>query len=135
MKSNIGLSIGVVLLTSPAIASDDNVLSTPPMYPGNSIQCLAANIGNRTVKLLIEMVDQDGGVPFNETCQLPPGAINAGGAQCAVLEGAPRVGWCRFTVTFGSTQDIRASICSIDDNLGAGAAPSCLSAQANDSRR
>jgi hypothetical protein len=33
---------------------------------------------------------------------------------------------------FGHKQDIRASICSIDDNLGVGAAPSCLSAQAND---
>jgi hypothetical protein len=131
MRNIIGLSMGAVLLTSPAIA-DDNVLATPPMHPGTSIECFAANIGNKTVRLLIEMVDQNGAVPFNEMCQLPPGTINAGGALCAALEGAPTIGWCRFTVTSGSTQDIRASICSIDDNLGVGASPSCLSAQASD---
>jgi hypothetical protein len=37
-------------------------LSTPPMHPGTSIECFASNISSRTVKLLIEMVDQDGGV-------------------------------------------------------------------------
>ena len=31
--------------------------------------------------------------------------------------------------TFGNKRDVRATICSLDINLGIGAAPSCLSAQ------
>ena len=129
MKKITGLVIAAVLLSSPAIADDDNVLSTPPMYPGNSLQCIAANVGRTAVNLLIQMYDQNGDVPFSEICQLPPGTINVGGDLCAILQGAPNAGWCKLTVTFGRTRDVRATICSIDSNLGIGAAPSCLSAQ------
>jgi hypothetical protein len=129
----IVLALGVTILSSPVAADDDNFLSTPPMHPGNTLECIAANVGKRPVNLLIELFDENGNVPFSETCQLPPGAINFGGQQCALLGGAPNAGWCKFTVTFGNKRDIRATICSLDINLGIGAAPSCLPAQSSES--
>ena len=126
----IALSLGVAILSFPAAAADDeNVLSTPPMFPGNTLDCIAANVGKRQVNLTIELFDENGNVPFSENCQLPPGAINFGGQQCGLLGGAPNAGWCKFTVTFGNKRDVRATICSLDINLGIGAAPTCLTAQ------
>jgi hypothetical protein len=131
MKRIAGLSIIAMLLSTPATAEDDNVLSTPPMFPGNQLQCLVANVGKTPVSLLIELFDQNGDVAFSGNCRLPPNAIDypPPTAQCAFIAGAPAAGWCKFTVTFGKKRDLRAAICSIDINLGPGAAPSCLSAQ------
>jgi hypothetical protein len=133
MRKIIELSIAVILLSSPAIADDaDQVLSTPPMFPGTTMACVAANVGKTPVNLRIEMFDETKGTaPFSEVCQLPPGTGNFGGSLCGTLDGAPPAGWCKFTVTFGQAQNIRAAICSLDTNLGLGAAPSCLSAERN----
>lgn len=126
---SIALAFGAVVISLPVLADNDNVLSTPPMHPGNTMKCIAANIGKAPINLLIQLYDENGSVPFSETCQLPPGAINFGGNQCAVLDGAPRAGWCKFTVTYGKKENVRAAICSIDVELGFGAAPSCLPAR------
>jgi hypothetical protein len=125
----IALALAATVLSSPAVADDENVLSTPPMHPGNTLECIAANVGKTPVNLLIQLFDENGNVPFSENCQLPPGAINFGGQQCGLLGGAPNAGWCKFTLTFGRKESVRATICSLDINLGIGAAPSCLPAQ------
>jgi hypothetical protein len=105
-------------------------LSTPPLTVGTSLDCIAANIGTTPVTLNIELHDMNGEVAFNQTCKLPPGAVNAGGSQCSIIEGAPLfVGYCTFKVTNGSKQDIRAAILSQDVNLGTGGLSAALPAQ------
>ena len=123
----IKLSIAVALLSSPAIAQ---VLVTPPMFPGNLLVCVAANTGTTPINLTIEMIDAtNGSVAFRDDCTLPPGTGNFGGDLCKVTQGAPRAGWCKFTTTFGKTENLRAAICSVNvNNVGLPAAPSCLSA-------
>jgi hypothetical protein len=120
-------------LFTPAVVSADemeNSLSTPPLTVGTSVSCIAANIGKTPVTLDIELHDMNGAVAFNQTCRLPPGAVNAGGRQCSILEGAPLfVGYCTFKVINGNKQDIRAAILSQDVNPGAGGLSAALSAQ------
>jgi hypothetical protein len=129
MKNVIGLSIAAILLSLPAFA-DDNVLSTPPLTLGTSLVCLASNVGKRPVTLVIELHDVNGTVVASEKCKLPPGAVNAGGEQCAVVEAAPEgfVGYCTFAVDIGTKQDIRAAILAQNVNQGIGAIPTALSA-------
>jgi hypothetical protein len=131
MKHIAGLSIAVALLSFPAIADDDNVLSTPPLTLGTSLVCLAANVGKTLVALEIALHDVNGTVVTSENCRLPPGAVNAGGQQCAAVEAAPEgfVGYCTFTVKIGKKQDIRAAILAQNANQGIGAIPSALPAQ------
>jgi hypothetical protein len=131
MKNLTGLSIAAILLSSPAIADDDNVLSTPPLTLGTSLVCLAANVGKRPVTLVVELHDVNGAVVASENCKLPPGAVNAGGQQCSAVEAAPEgfVGYCTFTVSIGAKQDIRAAILAQDANQGIGAMPTALSAR------
>jgi hypothetical protein len=131
MKNIAGLSIAAILLSSPAIADDDNVLSTPPLTLGTSLVCLAANVGKTLVALDIELHDVNGTVVTSESCRLPPGAVNAGGQQCSAVEAAPAgfVGYCTFTVKIGRKQDIRAAILAQDANQGIGAIPTALPAR------
>jgi hypothetical protein len=108
----------------------ENSLSTPPLTVGTSLDCIAANIGRTPVTLIIELHDMNGEVAFNQTCRLPPGAVNAGGRQCSIIEGAPLfVGYCTFKVTNGDKRDIRAAILSQDANLGTGGLSAALPAQ------
>ena len=129
MKNIIGLSIAAILLSLPAFA-DDNVLSTPPLTLGTSLVCLASNVGKRPVTLVIELHDVNGTVVASEKCKLPPGAVNAGGEQCAAVEAAPEgfVGYCTFAVDIGTKQDIRAAILAQNVNQDIGAIPTALSA-------
>jgi hypothetical protein len=131
MKHIAGLTIAALLLSSPAIADDDNVLSTPPLTLGTSLVCLAANVGKTRVALEIELHDVNGTVVASEDCRLPPGAVNAGGQQCSAVEAAPEgfVGYCTFTVKIGKKEDIRAAILAQNANQGIGAIPSALPAQ------
>ena len=131
MKNIAGLSIAAILLSSPAIADDHNVLSTPPLTLGTSLVCLAANVGNTPVTLIIDLHDVNGTVVASESCKLPPGAVNAGGSQCAAVEAAPEgfVGYCTFTVNIGRKENIRAAILAQNANQGIGAIPSALPAQ------
>jgi hypothetical protein len=112
------------LFTPTVVRANDegreNSLSTPPLTVGTSLNCIAANIGKTPVTLNIEMHDTNGAVTNSETCTLPSGAVNAGGSQCAIVDGAPLfVGYCTFEVTQGNKRDIRAAILSQDANLGA----------------
>jgi hypothetical protein len=112
-------------LSTPTVvrANDEgreNSLSTPPLTVGTSLNCIAANIGKVPVTLNIEMHDMNGAVTNSGTCSLPSGAVNAGGSQCSIVDGAPLfVGYCTFEVTSGNKRDIRAAILSQDANLGA----------------
>jgi hypothetical protein len=131
MRTIIKLSTAVALLSSPAIADDDlQVLVTPPMFPGNFLVCEAVNVGTTPINLTVEMIDAtNGSVIFRNDCSLPPGAGNFGGDLCNITQGAPRAGWCKFTTTFGRTQNLRAAICSVNaGSNGFAAAQACLSA-------
>jgi hypothetical protein len=44
------------------------------MHPGTSLECFAANVRKANMHVLIELVDQNGNVAFNESCQLSPSA-------------------------------------------------------------
>jgi hypothetical protein len=131
MKHIAGLSIAAILLSSPAIADDDNVLSTPPLTLGTSLVCLAANVGKTLVTLDIALHDVNGAIVTSESCRLPPGAVDAGGQQCSAVEAAPEgfVGYCTFTIKIGKKRDIRAAILAQNANAGIGAIPSALPAQ------
>jgi hypothetical protein len=111
--------------------SSSNSLSTPPLTLGTSLVCIAANVGKSPSTLDIELHDVNGTVVVSERCTLPPGAVNAGGSQCSVVEAAPAgfVGYCTFNVIHGSKQHIRAAILSNNVNLGIGAQPTALPAQ------
>jgi hypothetical protein len=111
--------------------SSSTSLSTPPLTIGTSLVCIAANVGKTPLTLDIELHDVNGTVVVSQRCALPPGAVNAGGSQCSVVEGAPAgfVGYCTFTVIHGSKQHIRAAILSQNANLGIGAQPAALPAQ------
>jgi len=111
--------------------SSSNSLSTPPLTLGTSLVCIAANVGKIPSTLDIELHDVNGTVVAGQRCTLPPGAVNAGGSQCSVVEAAPAgfVGYCTFTVIHGSKQHIRAAILSHNVNLGLGAQPTALPAQ------
>ena len=111
--------------------SSSTSLSTPPLTLGTSLNCIAANVGKTAVTLDIELHDVNGTVVGSQRCTLPPGAVNAGGSQCSVVDGAPAgfVGYCTFTVIHGSKQEIRAAILSQNANLGLGAQPTALPAQ------
>lgn len=106
-------------------------LSTPPLTLGTSFVCIAANVGKTPLTLDIELHDVNGTVVVSERCTLPAGAVNAGGTQCAAVEGAPAgfVGYCTFAVIHGSKQQVRAAILSQNANLGLGAQPAALAAQ------
>lgn len=72
----------------------------------------------------------NGAVASNQACNLPPGAVNYGGSQCAVTEGAPLfVGYCTFKVKTGDKRDIRAAILSQDANLGTGGLSAAIPAE------
>jgi hypothetical protein len=111
--------------------SSSNSLSTPPLTLGTSLVCLAANVGKTQATLDIELHDVNGTVVAAERCTLPPGAVNAGGSQCAAVQAAPAgfVGYCTFTLLQGSKQHIRAAILSQNANAGVGAQPVALAAQ------
>jgi hypothetical protein len=111
--------------------SSSNSLATPPLTLGTSLVCIAANIGKVPLTLDIELHDVNGTAVVSQRCTLPPGAVNAGGSQCSVVEGAPAgfVGYCTFTAIHGSKQHIRAAILSQNVNLGIGAQPTALAAQ------
>jgi len=107
-------------------------LATPPLTLGTSLACVAANVGTKQATLDIEMHDTDGTVIASQRCTLPPGAINFGGTQCAVLQAAPlpgRVGYCTFTVLQGQKKYIRAAIMSHNSNQGLGNVPAALAAE------
>jgi hypothetical protein len=64
-------------------------LSTPLLTLGTSLVCIAANVGKTPLTLGNELHDVNGTVVVSQRCTLPTGAVNAGGNQCSVLEGAP----------------------------------------------
>ena len=106
-------------------------LATPPLTLGTSLACVAANVGPKQATLDIEMHDTNGAVIASDRCTLPPGAINFGGSQCAVLQAAPpgMVGYCTFTVLQGQKKNIRAAIMSHNSNQGPGNVPAALAAE------
>jgi hypothetical protein len=118
-------------MVSSGHADEGDTLSTPPLTLGTSLNCIAANVGKTPLTLDIELHDVNGTVFGSQRCTLPPGAVNAGGSQCAIVDGAPAgfVGYCTFTVVHGSKQNVRAAILSQNYNLGLGAQPSALAAQ------
>ncbi len=128
----VAISPLMIAISPGANADEDsNVLSTPPLTLGTSLVCIAANVGKTPVIVDIELHDVNGAVPFSERCTLPPGAVNAGGIQCSVVEGAPEgfVGYCTFTVEMGDKQHIRAAILSQNANEGIGHVPAALPAR------
>lgn len=110
--------------------SPHDTLATPPLTLGTSLACIAANVGRKQATLDIELHDVNGTAVAAQRCTLPPGAVNAGGSQCSIVEAAPAgfVGYCTFTVLRGNTNDIRAAILSSNANLGPGAQPTALAA-------
>lgn len=108
-----------------------NSLSTPPLTLGTSLSCIAANVSLKQVTLDIELHDVNGTVVAAQRCTLPPGAVNAGGSQCAVVQAAPAgfVGYCTFTVIQGQKKNIRAAILSHNSNQGLGNVPAALPAE------
>ncbi len=91
-KSHIFLSLALVLGMTTAVHADS--LFTPPIVAqgGNYIECVAANVGNKTRDLTVEMYDSEGTIVGSQPFAIAPGQSRgfslpgtAGGLRCGFI--------------------------------------------------
>jgi hypothetical protein len=78
--------------------------------PTTGINCALANVGKKSLDVLVEVLDGTGGTPASSTESLVPG--NSGG-EAHFAQG---FFYCRFTFK-GSNKQLRATAQAIDGNF------------------
>jgi hypothetical protein len=102
------LLAGCVLIAVNASAV--TVLSTPSVTSPTSggLTCRAVDVGSNPVTVTVDLIASGSGtVVVTTNCTLTTSQ------QCFVFtSGSPSVGYCKFTVSAGSSKDLRAAISS-----------------------
>ena len=101
--------IAATVLGSVSLVRAESVLTTPPMYrPGTPLACLIVNAGKGEVTGWIDVVSNTGDVYVGPTgFALGPNTIASNAASAS----GPFVLYCRFTLTKGSKNAVRAQAC------------------------
>src|SRR4030095_11645565 len=106
--------LGILLLTAVALVGTAQaaavVLTTPPVL-GDRVTCLIANAGSKSITVTIDLV---GSTTVNLATDT---AIEAGGFA-AFGAGDDDLAYCRFAITQGNPQGVRAAACGVVVSLG-----------------
>jgi len=107
--------LGILLLTAAAFIETAQaagvVLTTPPML-GDRVTCLLANAGSRSVTVTVDLVGSSGAINLATDTVIDAGGFAAWGA------GDDDIAYCRFAITQGAAQSVRASACGVILSLG-----------------
>ena len=114
---SLALSLGLILGRVGVAPAAQQVLSTAPVV-GDQVGCVVTNVGSADVGLIIDVVGISGSAP--QTSQLPPSITPQGLSYQVFFDtaGPGTVAFCRFTITQGLADDLRAGACGISFALG-----------------
>jgi hypothetical protein len=106
--------LAILLLTAVAFAgiaqAEALVLTTPPVL-GDRVTCLIANAGSKSITVTIDLVG-------SATVNLATDTVIDAGGLAAFGAGDDDIAYCRFAVTQGNPQGVRAAACGVIVSLG-----------------